>query len=78
LPLAGGIERVFKRPISGKQALLRLFQHFGFQDVFSINAFDQIEEKQKGKLFGIGNRIRITATKQIIAYLVNRAAHVGG
>jgi hypothetical protein len=38
-----------------------LFQHPGFQDIVGIDPLDQIEEEQKRELFGIGDRIGITA-----------------
>ncbi|MDD5036022.1 MAG: hypothetical protein PHE55_14830 [Methylococcaceae bacterium] len=61
LPLACGIQRVLEPPLAREQAFIGLFQHFVLEDIFRVDAFDQIEEEQTRKLFCIGHGIGIAA-----------------
>ena len=50
----------------------------GLAQVGRVDALDHVEEEQEAELFGVGQRIGIAAAIEIVADLIDLAAHVGG
>ncbi len=45
--------------------------------IFLIDPLDEIKKEQEGKLLGIADRVGIAAAIEIVANLVDAAAHLG-
>jgi hypothetical protein len=46
--------------------------------VLGVDALDQVEEEQEGQLLGVADRVGVAAAEQVVADLVDPAAHVWG
>ena len=68
---SGGVERVLQLPHSVEQTRVRLLEKTRASLVLSVDAFNEIEEKEERELLRVGPRVGVSAAIEIVAYVVS-------
>jgi hypothetical protein len=69
------VQGILKRPVASEDAGVGPAGAPGPQLVVLVDVLDQVEEEQVGELLGVAQRVRVAARPQVIADLVDPAAH---
>ncbi|MCH7554348.1 MAG: HAMP domain-containing protein [Chloroflexi bacterium] len=76
--LRGSVERVLERPVALEDTLEVLLRGLGSEGVVPVDPLDQVEEEQEAELLSIADRVWVAAAVEVVAYLVDASAHLGG
>ncbi len=73
-----GVEWIAQFPVAAVDAFGGLLHQAGARLGLGVQPFGKVEEEQEGQLLGVGHRIGIAATKQVVADVFDVLAELRG